>query len=259
MQWTRVAEGPDERTEVFEIADRGCLVRIVVRGADGRWTATSLCWAPGLRHGDFPAGAPAPTPAAAPAPTAAPAAEPAPTPAAEPAAAPAAEPAATPEAPAAEPAPAAPAPAAAPATAAEPFTALLREYAAMRTAVVGLFRSKIGVSSGPIGFLDNLPQVGSFSVPGQGDWIWRIDPNVATLRSKNRVIELAIPDHARDDAFDAPAVSGWLASTGRQLVSHEGANHPIDAGSIAQLIRRLEDAKVVRLYSTHPKASYIVK
>jgi hypothetical protein len=258
MQWHRVAEGPDELTEVFEIADRGCLVRIVVRGADGRWAATSLCWAPGLRSADFPAGAPAPAPvAAAPAPSPAPPPEP---PAAPPASA---ESPAAPEAPAAEPvaaAPDAPAPAPAPAAApAEPLAPLLREYAAMRSAVVGLFRSKIGVSSGAIGFLDNLPQVGSFSVPGYGDWVWRIDPNVATLRSKNRVIELAIPDHARDDAFDPAAVSAWLTSTGRQLVSHEGANHPVDAASIAQLIRRLEEAKVVRLFSTHPKASYIVK
>jgi len=136
---------------------------------------------------------------------------------------------------------------------------LLREYAAMRTAVVGAFRGKIGVSSGAIGFLDNLPQVGSFSVPGQGDWIWRIDPNVATLRSKTRVIELQIPDHARDDAFDPEAVSGWLTAGGKQMVAHEGAAYPVDAGTIGQLIRRLEDAKLVRLFSMHPKAIYIVK
>jgi hypothetical protein len=256
MQWHPVAEGPDERTEVLEIADRGCLVRIVARGPDQRWTTTGLCWAQGLRKADFAAGTPAaaaaqaaaaaPAPAVPPAePAAAPASAESPPPAAEPAPAPAAAPA--------------PAPAAAPAGKAEDLVALLREYTAMRTAVIGVFRSKIGVSSGPVGFLDNLPQVGSFSVPGYGDWVWRIDPNIATLRSKQRVIELAIPDHARDDAFDAASVSGWLTSANKSAVAVDGSVYPVDAGTIAQLIRKLEDAKQVRLYSTHPKVVYIVK
>jgi hypothetical protein len=245
MQWHSVAEGPDERTEVFEIANRGCLVRIVVRGPDERWTTSSICWAPGLRRADFSVAAPAPAPAA--------------TPAAQAPSAPAPEPAPAPPPSAESPPPPAAAPAPAPAGDAEELVALLREYAAMRAAVVGAFRGKIGVSSGPIGFLDNLPQVGSFSVPGHGDWIWRIDPSVATLRSKARKIELAIPDHSRDDAFDPEAVAAHLTASGKAVVAHEGAAYPVDPGTIAQLIRRLEDAKLVRLFSTHPKVVYIVK
>jgi len=244
MQWHPVDDGPDERTEVSEIPDRGCLVRIVVRsGADGRWSTSSVCWCPGLTRADFGATV---TAAAAPATTAEPAPAETPTPTATPTPAPTPTPTPTP----------APAPAAAPA---EDFLTVLREYTAMRSAVVGAFRGKIGVSSGAIGFLDNLPQVGSFSVPGQGDWIWRVDPTVATLRSKARSIELPLPDHARDDGFDGEAVAGYLKATNRQAVALEGANHGVDAATVTQLIRKLEAANRVRLFSQHPKPVYIVK
>lgn len=252
MQWRSVADGADERTEVFEVPGKGCLVRIVARGADGRWSTSSVCWGPGLRPEDFASAAPAPV-ATAPAPAAAAAA---PSPEAAAAPAPAAESAPPAESPAAA-APVAAAPP--PAANAEPFIAVLREYTAMRSAVIGAFRGKIGVSNGPLGFLDNLPQVGSFSVSGQGDWIWRIDPTVATLRSKSKSIELPLPDHARDDGFDGESVAGYMKATSRQAVAHEGAAHPTDAATMTQLIRKLEDAKLVRLYSTQPKAVYIVK
>jgi hypothetical protein len=268
MRWSTVADGPDERTEIFEIPERGCLVRIVVRGADSRWTTASVCFCPGVRTADFgapqPAASPppAPTPAAAPPPPAAPPVAEAPPAAAPTDAAPAsATPAEAPAEPSA-PAPATPAPAAAAAATspAAELLGLLRGYSAMRKAVIETFREKLGLStSGQLGFLDHLPQVGSFSVPGHGDWIWRIDPNLATLRSKQRVLELVLPNHARDDAFDIEAASAHLRATGHAVVALEGAAHPTDPASLTELIHKLESAKKVTLFASVPKPVYIVK
>lgn len=245
MQWQPVAEGPDERTEVSEIAGRGCLVRIVVRGADGRWTPASLCFCPGVRAAEVGASTAAPAPA------------PTPTSVQPPPAAPAT---ASPEPAAPEPAPAAPtpAPAAPPPDKVDDIVVVLREYATMRNAVIGMFRSKVGVSNGPLGFLDNVPQVGSMIVPGYGDWVWRIDRDAATLRSKNKIIELGLPNHARDDAFDGLLLSGYLALTGRTHVGVEGVAQPGDAATLDAAIRQLEQAKLVRVFSKQPTVQFIL-
>ncbi|HWB80410.1 MAG TPA: hypothetical protein VG755_35845 [Nannocystaceae bacterium] len=262
MQWQPVAEGPDERTEVSEVAGRGCLVRIVVKGADGRWTPTAMCFCPGVRAAELGSQAAAPAPAPAPAPAAAPPTEqsvqvpteqsvqvdaPAPD-----AGAPAEEPAAAAPAPAPTPAPA---PAAAPA---EDVMVVLRELATMRAAVIGAFRGKVGVASGPLGFLDNATKVGSMHVQGFGDWVWRIDPNEATLRSKNKIIALRLPDHARDDAFDGAILAAHMGLTNRTAVGHNGSTYPADAAQLDQLIRGLEQEKVIRVFSKNPTLLFIL-
>jgi len=259
MQWQPVAEGPDERTEVSEITGRGCLVRTVVRGQDGRWTPTAMCFCPGVTAKELGSSAPAPAPApvvAAPPP--APAAAPTetsvqPAPAPEPAAPPA-EPAAA----AVEPPPA-PAPAPKPAAPVDDLMVVIREFATMRNAVIGMFRSKVGVSNGPLGFLDNAPKVGSMGVPGFGDWVWRIDPESATLRSKNKVIQLGLPDHARDDAFDGELLAAHLGLTNRTQVGHAGNAYPGDAATLNRLIAELEQAKLVRVFSKQPSVTFILK
>jgi hypothetical protein len=241
MQWQPVAEGPDERTEVYEIAGRGSLVRIVVRGADDRWTPASMCFCPGVRATEL--GGQAPTPAAAPVAAAR----------TEPSVQSAEAPAATPPplaAPPAEPQPDA---------SAEDVLKVLREYAVMRNAVIGAFRSKVGVSSGVLGFLDNVPKVGTMIVPGQGDWVWRIDTDAATLRSKNKVVRLNLPDHARDDAFDGALLAGYMTLTHRTQVGHEGMAYPIDAVVLDRLINQLEQAKLVRVFSKNPTPLFILK
>lgn len=253
MQWQPVAEGPDERTEVSEITGRGCLVRTVVRGQDGRWTPTAMCFCPGVTAKEL-GSAPAPVAAApAPAPTPTPA-PPAPTETSvQPAAAP--EPSAPP---AAEPPPA-PAPTPKPAAPVDDLMVVIRELASLRNAVIGMFRSKVGVSNGPLGFLDNATKVGSMGVPGLGDWVWRIDPESVTLRSKNKVIRLGLPDHARDDAFDGEMIAAHMAMTNRTHVGHGGNAHAGDAATLDRLIAELEQAKLVRVFSKQPSVTFILK
>jgi len=243
MQRQPVAEGPDERTEVHEIPGRGCLVRILSRGPDERWTTTSMCFCPAVRAVELlpraPAAVSTPEPAPAPSPTpseGAPSVQP-------------------PAAPSSSPAPMALQMAAA----AEDSCAFLLVDAAMRNAIIGAFRSKVGVSTGPLGFLDNVPKVGSMGVPGQGDWVWRIDPNTATLRSKNKVVELQLPDHARDDAFDGAALASYMKLTNRTQVGYEGLAYPVDAAALDQLIQQLEQAKLVRVFSKQPTPTFILK
>lgn len=257
MQWQPVAEGPDERTEISEVAGRGCLVRIVVRGENGRWTPTAMCFCPGVGAAELGSTAVAPAPAPAPVPAAAP-----PTPQSVQAAPePSVQSAAEPAPPAAAPPPVAPTPAPAPAAPARPpedVMVVLREYSAMRSAVIGAFRSKVGVSNGPLGFLDNAQKVGSMGVPGFGDWVWRIDPDLVTLRSKNKLIALPLPDHARDDSFDGASLAAHMAMTNRTHVGHAGAAIPADAAELDKLIRQLEQEKSVRVFAKNPTLLFIL-
>ncbi|MBC8073800.1 MAG: hypothetical protein IAG13_36110, partial [Deltaproteobacteria bacterium] len=146
-----------------------------------------------------------------------------------------------------------------PSAGAEDVLKVLREYAVMRNAVIGTFRSKVGVSTGPLGFLDNATKVGSMIVPGQGDWVWRIDTDAVTLRSKNKLIQLQLPDHARDDAFDGPILAAFLQLTHRTEVGYEGMAYPGDAGTLDLLIAQLEQAKLVRVFSKQPTPTFILK
>ena len=135
---------------------------------------------------------------------------------------------------------------------------VLRELATMRNAVIGAFRGKVGVSNGPLGFLDNATKVGSMIVPGFGDWVWRIDPNEVTLRSKNKIIAMRLPDHARDDAFDGSILAAHMALTHRTAVGHNGATFPADAAQLDRLIQQLEQEKVIRVFSKNPTLLFIL-
>lgn len=261
MQWRLVAEQEGERTEIYEISGRGCLVRIVVRGAE-RWTPTTMTWCPDLSANDF-AAAPAPAPPAAPelSPPAASAPEGAPPASPAPAAAPAP---AAPAEPAPEPAAAspAPAPAAAPAEPAEPVDDLLdclREYTKLQSSVVAVFRSKVGVSSGQLGFLLDAPKVGSFSVPGYGDWVWRTDTSSVILTSRRRTIELPLPSHSRDDAFDPGVAATFFEASGRKAVAYKGAVHAVDPATIEGLVKQMTRDGTLLLFSSQPRAVYLVR
>ncbi len=235
-----MAESGDERTEVFEVPRRGCLVRVMVRQAEGeeRWSPATMTWCPGLRMADFVAQATADAPANAAPPgpasrtmTVVPSPEP--------------ERAATPAAPAAD---------------GEPpeLVELLRDYTRLQEAVVGAFRGKAQIASGELGFLQHMPKVGGFSVPGEGDWVWRIDQSSVTFTSRRRAIELPLPTHLRDDAFDPEVVTAYLTVTGNHAVACDGGVHPVEPTTIKRLIRRLAKSRAVRLFSTQPRACYLV-
>jgi hypothetical protein len=260
MRWRPVAEDDRERTEICEISGRGCLVRLMAREPSG-WRAVALTWCPQLGAADFGAAAEAP-------PRAQPAAAPAPAPSAEVAPAAAAVPASSDASPSAAPAEAAPAstpapaPAPAPAPSDEPVDdvlTLLREYVAVQTAVVAVFRSKMGVSSGQLGFLLDAPKVGSFSAPGHGDWVWRIDTSSVILTSRRRAIELPLPSHSRDDAFDPAVAATFLETSGKTAMSHQGSVLPLDPATLDGVVKKMVREGSVLLFSSQPRPVYLVR
>ncbi|MCH9683768.1 MAG: hypothetical protein K0V04_20210 [Deltaproteobacteria bacterium] len=201
-----------------------------------------MTWCPGLRAADLSAGAAAP--AAAPALAAVPTPEQAP--------------AATPEAPAPE---AEATPVAAPANdigEVPELLELLRDYTRLQKSVLDVFRAKMGVSTGALGFLLHAPQVGRFMVPKQGGWVWRIDQQSVTLSKRKQVIELPLPTHDRDDAFEPGAAAAYIQSTGHPHVSHEGAIYPVEEQTIRDLVGQMARKREVKVWSTQPRPSYLV-
>jgi hypothetical protein len=246
MAWRAVIEDEHERTELLELTGQGCLVRVVVRNAQGAWTPATMTWCPGLTPAHFAGLGNAPAPAPAPAPPAA--AEPAPAPAEPPPAEPApAEPA--PAEPPPEPPPATPAPAA---SSAPDIVEVVTTFARLQAVVAKAFRSQIRKVSGELGFLEDAPRVGSFSVPDHGDWVFRIDDTTVTLTSGKRVIELQLPKHLRDDGIDPKAVSRYLKGSKQTEVSYKGAGHGVEPETIDRLIKQLCVDGALRLFRSQP-------
>lgn len=231
MNWEPIDEGGDERTEVMEVPKRGCLARVVAKSGDG-WKTVSLTWCPGLRAKDFGL---EPEPAAAVASEGAP---------------PAAPPAEPPR-----PAAVTPPQDAAP----EELVELLKSYVQMCVAVIGGFRAKVGVASGRIGFCENTPQVGSYPVEGYGSWVWRIDPDMATLKNKERVIAIGLPHHSRDQAFAADLFCEFLKATKRAFVAHRGSVYPADEVNVQHLLDQLVDEGLAVAFRGPPGPRYELK
>ncbi len=283
MNWQTLAEQEGERTELLEIPQRGCLVRVLIKQGD-RWLPVTMTWCQGLQAADlsgFAPGqatptreAPRPEPSASPAsPNAAPLSGAAPAVDAGPSndASPAVEAApGTDAAPATNAAPATDAASAASepsperaatesATAApEPpeLVELLTSYIALQLAVCAGFRSKIGQPSGPIGFLADTPKVGSFAVKGHGDWIWRIEMSSVSLTNRRRVIELQIPSHFADNAFDPKAVASFLETTNTREFQHKNTRYPVDEATVAACTELLVKDGVLRLFAAQPRPIY---
>ncbi len=242
--WTPLFEQELERTEVLEVPRRGCLVRVLIRASadEEHWTPTTMTWCPGLKAADFQAGAavPAAAPPLAAVPT--PKEPPPPTEQVQPAAS-----------------PAAPVPVPANDLGDVPeLLALLRDFARLQTSVVGVFRAKMGVATGKLGFLLHAPQVGRFMVPGEGGWVWRIDQQSVTLSHRKRIIELPLPSHDRDDAFEPGAAAAYIQSTGHPHVSHQGAIYPVEEGAIRDLVGQMAREREVKVWSTQPRPIYLV-
>jgi hypothetical protein len=253
MAWHTVIEAESERTELLELPGRGCLVRIVVRDAQAQWIPATMTWCPGLGASDFETlgdAAPPPTPA----PTAAtPTAEPGePPPEAAPTTPPAGPTTPAPAAPA-EPATAEPAQKAAPQTSNAPdILGILTEFSRLQAAVAKAFRSQVRVVSGELGYLDDAPRVGSFSVPDHGHWVSRVDDTAVLLTSGNKVIQLSLPKHLRDDGIEPNALSLYLKAGKQTAVSYRGTEHAIDPASLDRLIKQLCADGVLRLFRSHP-------
>jgi len=225
MSWSTVLEEGLERTEVLELARRGCLVKISIRGAaegDG-WTPVALTWCPGLKSVDF---------LTKPSETANGDTDEKPRTNAAP------SPSDDPDAP--------------------DLASLAREYAGLQAAVLGAFRAKMGRLSGKLGFLDHVPQVGGFSVTGHGDWVWRIDHNSASLTSKRRVIEVPLPDHTRDDAFSAERLTLYLSAQGYRNVSTPAGIFPVESSIIELQLKEIaERGGALKLFRSQPTPFYV--
>lgn len=221
MPWRTVLEEEGERTEVFEIARRGCLVRIGLQ-ADGQWKPVTMTWCPGLKAADF-----------------------LPAPAAPEGAATAADHAATAEDVVADPD-------------APDLLGLAQTFAKLQLDVLVAFRAKMGCGSGQLGFLDNHPQVGGFSVPGRGDWVWRIDPQSVSLTSRKQLMEFPLPNHTQDNAFNSASLAMYLRGIGTHAVSSDGGVHPVDPATVAQLLDRLVATGKLREVARLPSPLYMV-
>lgn len=253
MKWQTLAEQDGERTEALEVPQRGCLVRVVVKQGD-RWMPTAMTWCPGVQASELsqaPSAQPTPQPQTPPAPPPTPAApEPVVPAVPESASAPAEA------APADAPPPAAPPPAATPPVAAPELTELLTSYMSLQLAVCAGFRSKIGQPSGPLGFLADTPKVGSFPVKGHGDWVWRIEMSTVSLTNRRRVIELQLPSHFADNAFDPKAVVSYLETTNTKEFVHKGTRYPVDETTLAACTELLVKEGVLRLFAAQPRPIY---
>lgn len=217
MPWRTIVEEGEERTEVFEIARRGCLVRIGLREGD-QWKPVTMTWCPGLKATDF---MPAVVEAEAPAQEEATAA-----------------PAADPDAP--------------------DLLGLAQAFAKLQTDVLAAFRAKMGCGSGRLGFLESAPQVGGFSAPGRGDWVWRIDESSVSLSSRKQVLEFPLPNHSQDTAFSSAALANYLRGVGQHAVSCDGGVHPVEATTMSQLLDRLVQQGKLREFTRVPNALYMI-
>lgn len=258
MAWRTIVEAENERTQILELEGRGCLVRVVVCDAQDVWTPATMTWCPGLAAADFAdlgaSSAPADVspPATSVGPTDAPSAA---TSTAEPVAAAAAAAAtAAPEIAANT----AAAPAEAPAPEAPDLLELLRDFSRLQAAAAKVFRSKVRQTSGELGYLENEPRVGTFSVPGEGDWVWRIDDDSVLLTSRDRLVALPLPQHLRDEAFGAVAVSRYLSARKQTTVSCRGSAHGVDVSTIDRLLKQLCNDKALRLFRSQPKPVYTI-
>lgn len=219
MPWRTVLEEGAERTEVFEIARRGSLVRIALQ-QNGEWTPVTMTWCPGLKASDF---------LVAPAPEAD---------TATPATASAEEPATDDDVPA--------------------LLDLALGFIKLQVDVLKAFRAKMGCGTGRLGFLDNAPQVGGFTTPGRGDWVWRIDPTSVSLTSRKQILEFPLPSHSQDSAFTSEALTLYLRGLGHAAVRCDGGVHPVDATTIAQQLDRLAQLGKLREFSRVPVPLYLM-
>lgn len=218
MPWRTVLEEGAERTEVFEISRRGSLVRIVLE-QDGQWKPVTMTWCPGLKAADFAVAAPVEVEAHAPALDT-----------------PAETPAVDDDVPA--------------------LLDLALGFIKLQVDVLAAFRAKMGCGTGRLGFLDNASQVGGFTTPGRGDWVWRIDPTSVSLTSRKQILEFPLPSHSQDTAFTSTALTLYLRGVGHHAVRCDGGIHPVEPTIIAQQLERLAQQGKLREFSRVPTPLY---